>query len=91
MGKIGFGEKIFLQLFDETLPGIRGVLGYPLIILRPKYKDQLDSKVEFAGISTGQRKRWRIPPPSLEEVKNSLENDLLEMPSLEMLVLDLKG
>lgn len=83
--KIGLGDKIYPALFDEAVMGVRGVLGYQLLIDRVGYKDRLLFKVEFLGDQEEGRRRVEEALHKVDEIILGLDNDLIEGPFVEMI------
>jgi phenylacetate-CoA ligase len=76
--KIGYGEKVFPDLFDEAIMGVSGVLGYQVLIDRPDYRDKLTFQVEYDGDAAEGRKLLEEKLLAMDEIRSSLDNDLLE-------------
>ncbi|MCX6652146.1 MAG: AMP-binding protein [Methanomassiliicoccales archaeon] len=89
--KVGFGEKVFPLLFDEAVLGVRGVLGYHLIIEKEGYKDRLRFQVEYIGDANEGRRSIEDALHSLDEIKSGFENDLLAPVEVEIQPPDQEG
>ena len=83
--KIGYGQKIFPALFDEVLLAVPGVLSYKLTLTREAYKDKLSFLLEYAGDEEEGRKQVESALMSLDEIKDALENDLIEPPEISFI------
>ncbi len=82
--KIGLGERIFPVLFDEAIMQVKGVLNYQLEIDKPSFRDRLHFTVEYSGDMEQGRKEVLAAVLALEEIKNGLDNDLLEPIEVEI-------
>jgi phenylacetate-CoA ligase len=83
--KIGDGQKIYPQLFDEALHQIPGVLSFVLVLDREGYRDRLTFRVEYIGDKDEGRSRIIAILSGLDEIKESMDNDLLLPPMVEMI------
>lgn len=83
--KIGYGEKVFPLLFDEAVLSVSGVLGYQVIIDKVGYKDRLTFQVEFSGDTQWARKEIEERVLALDEIRSSMDNDLLEPIEVEVI------
>ncbi len=83
--KIGYGQKIFPALFDEVLLAVPGVLSYKLTLTREAYKDKLSFLLEYAGDEEEGRKQVESALMSLDEIKDALDNDLIEPPEISFI------
>ncbi|MCG7844530.1 MAG: AMP-binding protein [Methanomassiliicoccales archaeon] len=82
--KIGLGERIFPVLFDEAVMNVRGVLNYQLVLDKPSFRDRLHFIVEYSGDMERGKEEILNAVQSLEEIRNGLDNDLLEPIEVEM-------
>ncbi|MBN1109770.1 MAG: phenylacetate--CoA ligase family protein [Methanomassiliicoccales archaeon] len=82
--KIGLGERIFPVLFDEAIMQVKGALNYQLVIDKPSFRDRLHFTVEYSGDMERGRREVMEALTSLDEIKNGLDNDLLEPIEVEM-------
>ncbi len=84
MTKIGFGEKIYPLLFDEAILSVPGVLNYRLLIETSGYKDRLTFHVEMNSPPEGTVDRIAKNLTALLEIQNSLDNDLVDYPIVQI-------
>jgi phenylacetate-CoA ligase len=82
--KIGYGERIYPLLFDEAVLAVPGVLGYQMVIDRVGFRDKLSFTVEYLGDPEEGRRQVGESLQRLDEVRSSLDNDLLEPLAIEM-------
>ncbi len=82
--KIGLGKHIFPMLFDEAIMNVRGVLNYQLVLDKPSFRDRLHFTVEFNGDIEQGKVNVLEAILALEEIKSSLDNDLLDPIEVEM-------
>jgi phenylacetate-CoA ligase len=85
MTKIGMGEKVFPLLFDEAVLSVSGVVNYQTLIERCGYRDQIRLRVEFIGNKDEARRKIEEALVLIPEIKSGLDNDLLELPVVDML------
>jgi len=71
--------------------GVRGVLGYHLIIEKEGYKDRLRFQVEYIGDPNEGRRSVEDALHSLDEIKSGFENDLLAPIEVEIQPPDQEG
>ncbi|MFA5314145.1 MAG: AMP-binding protein [Methanomassiliicoccales archaeon] len=82
--KIGYGEKVYPLLFDEAVLSVSGVLGYQVVIDKVDFRDKLTLNVEFTGDTEGAKKQLLEKMLALDEVRSSLDNDLLAPLEIEV-------
>jgi phenylacetate-CoA ligase len=83
--KIGYGERIYPLLFDEAVLSVTGVLGYQMSIDRVGFRDRLTFTVEYLGDPVEGRRQVEEKVLHLDEIRSSLDNDLLEPLAIEMM------
>ncbi|MFA5313351.1 MAG: hypothetical protein WC375_08585, partial [Methanomassiliicoccales archaeon] len=83
--KIGYGEKVYPLLFDEAVLSVSGVLGYQVIIDKADFRDRLTLSVEFSGDVEGAKRQLMEKMLSLDEVRSSIDNDLLAPIEIEVI------
>ncbi|HSV42645.1 MAG TPA: AMP-binding protein, partial [Methanomassiliicoccales archaeon] len=76
--KLAYGEKIFPSLFDEAVLSVHGVLGYQAVLDRVGFRDRLTFNVEYMGDTEEGAGLVREKVMALDEIKSSMDNDLLE-------------
>jgi phenylacetate-CoA ligase len=86
--KIGNGQKIYPLLFDEALHKVPGVLSFSLVLDRKGFRDQLTFRVEYMGEKEAGKEKILETLSGLDEIKESLDNDLMLPPIVEMLEVD---
>ena len=82
--KVGLGDKVYPNLFDEAVLKVHGVLGYSASIEKSGYKDLIRFKVEYMGDLKEGKRSVEESLMALDEFKAGMENDLLEPPSVEV-------
>lgn len=82
--KIGYGERIYPLLFDEAILSVSGVLGYQMSIDRVGFRDRLTFTVEYLGDASEGRRQVEEKVLHLDEIRSSLDNDLLDPLVIEM-------
>lgn len=83
--KIGYGQKIFPALFDEVLLAVPGVLSYKLTLTHEGYKDKLKFVLEYKGDEEEGHRQVEAALMSLDEIKDALDNDLIEIPEVSFI------
>jgi phenylacetate-CoA ligase len=82
--KIGYGERIYPLMFDEAILSVSGVLGYQMSIDRVGFRDRLTLTVEYLGDRSEGQRQVEEKVLHLDEIRSSLDNDLLDPLVIEM-------
>jgi len=82
--KIGYGERIYPLMFDEAILSVSGVLGYQMSIDRVGFRDRLTFTVEYLGDRSEGQRQVEEKVLHLDEIRSSLDNDLLDPLVIEM-------
>ncbi|MFA6803670.1 MAG: AMP-binding protein [Candidatus Methanomethylophilaceae archaeon] len=80
--KVGMGYKVYPVLFDEVLFSNPAVIDYQMKITKEGYKDVLTFEIEATDESDTVRKIIIDAISAISEIKNGLEDDLIDVPKV---------